>query len=721
MKSVKVENEVITSGINQTSNFTIKATARSFDILSSNLYTDKIRAIIRELSTNALDAHVSVGKADIPFDVKLPNRIDLEFYVRDYGPGLTHEQVVGYEIEENGNKIYVGGLYNTYFESTKTHSNDFIGALGLGSKSPFSYVSNFIVESIQQGIKRTYSCYKDHKLLPAVALLATTKTDELDGLTVRLSAKPEDIASFNVKAQQIFKYFDVHPNIIGAATGFKIDPIVKLITGSNWYVDDTQFVGPRVIQGNIIYPIDTVHFDKDEDIKMILSIPVVINVNIGDVDVAASREQLSYDVNTIQRIRELLTVVKDEMYNSIVHEFSKCDTEWEAGLLRLNILHNNAMSLRPFFNAMYSVDPNIWKGNPIPHNIMIPTDILKMVDIHVYRRQSYNKIRLYSVPNSETPMSITRNPCFIIDNYNVARREYIKYKDRSDIEVNYIVFKPKDKKNPLTLDGIKDILPLFGNPEHVFLTDPKPKRQPISNQAINKQVGKLNVFIKGMTTNKNSWTQKTHDFNEGGIYVEYQRYTAIRNDKVVNLTPFVHFAEEQNIIPINTPIFGLTKTEIKVIKDDPKWFNILDLIIDYIVRNKDQVYGYAYQDCMLDMFSHGTMIHWILKNNIKIPQEDSPFWNWINKNVSIIANKLNLNTRGLALIRHAIYLLDIDKCKCLLSNNVYTDVQTKYNEIFDLSDRYGMLVPYIKYETGSEDSLVKLIEYIELVDKNTKI
>ena len=65
--------------------FTISANAHAFEVLSSRLYTDTRLAIVRELSTNAYDAHVDAGNADRPFDVHLPNSFAPFFKIR-HGP-----------------------------------------------------------------------------------------------------------------------------------------------------------------------------------------------------------------------------------------------------------------------------------------------------------------------------------------------------------------------------------------------------------------------------------------------------------------------------------------------------------------------------------------------------------------------------------------------------------------------------------------------------------
>ena len=134
--------------------FKIKNSAKAFSILSSGLYANKIRAIIRELSCNAYDSHVAAGTVSEPFDIHLPNSFEPYFAIRDYGIGLDHSGVVN--------------VYTTYFESTKTDSNDYIGALGLGSKSPFSYVNTFKVVAIKNGRRGVYTTFINENGVPSI-------------------------------------------------------------------------------------------------------------------------------------------------------------------------------------------------------------------------------------------------------------------------------------------------------------------------------------------------------------------------------------------------------------------------------------------------------------------------------------------------------------------------------------------------------------------------
>ena len=172
MKLHKPDISIESAGIKSTTRFTIEATHQSFSVLSSTIYEDKIKAPIRELSTNAYDAHVEAGCADRPFSVHLPNALDPEFRVRDYGISMSHEQIMT--------------LYTTYFASNKRESNELNGCLGLGSKSPFAYTNQFWVTAYKDGQKRHYVATVDVDG-PRFDQYPACETDEDDGLKTLVS------------------------------------------------------------------------------------------------------------------------------------------------------------------------------------------------------------------------------------------------------------------------------------------------------------------------------------------------------------------------------------------------------------------------------------------------------------------------------------------------------------------------------------------------------
>lgn len=137
--------------------FRIEASSKAFEILANNLYKDKTLAVIRELCCNAYDAQVEAGNETTPFEVHLPTRFETYFSVRDFGNGLSSDQ-----IEE---------IFTVFFASTKTGSSAFTGSFGLGAKTPFAIVNEFYVNSYQNKTLTKYVCKRktDSQSLNALA------------------------------------------------------------------------------------------------------------------------------------------------------------------------------------------------------------------------------------------------------------------------------------------------------------------------------------------------------------------------------------------------------------------------------------------------------------------------------------------------------------------------------------------------------------------------
>lgn len=304
-----VENrEVETSGGLENGSFTILANAKAFRILIDGLYSDKPRAIVRELWSNAFDSHREAGKEDVPFNCHLPTRFSPEFSVRDFGVSLSHEDIMG--------------LYSTVFKSTKESSNVGVGKFGLGSKTPFAYTDQFTVTAWKDGEKRIYNAYVDAEGIPRISLFHKEESDEPQGLEVSFPVNPKNIDDFIRAAKQTVIGFDVFPNF----TGFVIEKQeigeVKM-QGDFWrlYENKTDKYGYRlndhfpasVRQGCVIYPLDgnalSSAMEKKGIDMSILSSSFIIDVPIGTVEITPNREQLSYDEKTINNIVDRLEII----------------------------------------------------------------------------------------------------------------------------------------------------------------------------------------------------------------------------------------------------------------------------------------------------------------------------------------------------------------------------------------------------------------------------
>ena len=121
------------------------------DLLRNQIYSNKPLAVIREYATNAVDAHAELGKGDEPIQVTLPTQFEPTFKVRDFGTGLSDEEIKN--------------LYTRYCKSTKRNSNAFTGQLGIGCKLDLLMVTTLV----------SYLTMKEPRILTMLKLTSQLK------------------------------------------------------------------------------------------------------------------------------------------------------------------------------------------------------------------------------------------------------------------------------------------------------------------------------------------------------------------------------------------------------------------------------------------------------------------------------------------------------------------------------------------------------------------
>lgn len=300
------------------------------NVLSNSLYTDKVSAVLREYGCNAADANVEAGRGKQPIEVRLPNRLDPTVAIRDFGAGMTPEQIV-----------------NTFIKlgaSTKRNSNAFTGMLGIGSKAGFAYGDSFVVTSWTSGNKAVYNLFRDKGTLNLATLFAGP-SDEPDGVEVKVPVRTEDMPEFLTKARVVFSYFAVRPIIHGA----KLEWIKReeVFAGKGWrYTGNAQSVA---IMGNVAYKLDAEAMGLERAARpgygsgyntygapsqesALLGAGVELDFRIGDLEIAASREGLQYNEPTKAALNAAMKQVLTEIGATFTSKIATSKSLWEAKL-----------------------------------------------------------------------------------------------------------------------------------------------------------------------------------------------------------------------------------------------------------------------------------------------------------------------------------------------------------------------------------------------------
>lgn len=313
----KVDYDSVTNGTLKTKAITAEMNSMLFHVAINGIYTDKIRAPIRELCTNARDGHANIGKLDVPFDVHLPTAYDQQFYVRDYGCSMTEEEV--------------DATYSVLFASSKRGSNVEVGQIGAGSKSPFAYTSGFAVTCWRDGIERIYSMFLDSQGAPQIALLSKEPSDEPTGIKVAFPVKSYDINQFRDAARAVFFGFPTPPNVLNET--FKLANPKVLLSGDTWKAyDNVDFPlnsGIYARQGCVIYPVSE-DFRRNNYPNLSRYMNLIVDFPIGTISFTTSRESLGYDETTIANLKEGFDIVVSELKDHASALFNNFPNYWAA-------------------------------------------------------------------------------------------------------------------------------------------------------------------------------------------------------------------------------------------------------------------------------------------------------------------------------------------------------------------------------------------------------
>lgn len=358
MLVVEPELRVAASAGFQSSEFRVRVDAKLYRLLSDGLYSDKIKAVVRELSTNAGDGLIAAGKPDEPFLVHLPTVSEPYFSVRDHGIGLSPEQLTT--------------VYTTYLESDKSGSNAYTGAFGLGAKSPLAYTESFQVTSWTDGMQRVYTVYRSEDGIPVLALLAENPSDAPVGVEVRVPVLSGDIVRFREAAAKVYPFFRIPPrgcssSTVTARPSYRLrGDTAGLVVG---YGDAYKHL---VVMGDVAYPLDLDQLKSQlaGETGTKFELPASFQVNawyhhlyvpLGSVAITPSRESLAYTPVTIRFLREAVLRAHRELGELAYGHFDELPTYWEA-CLRFNEFYE----LKAYLTGRPAPT---WRGRPVVNQL----------------------------------------------------------------------------------------------------------------------------------------------------------------------------------------------------------------------------------------------------------------------------------------------------------------------------------------------------------------
>lgn len=372
--------------------------------LFTDLYSDPERAVIREYSTNAYDAQVEAGYTG-PIEVTLPSALTPQFTVRDYGTGLDESDIQR--------------VYSRYGKSTKRATNDQNGMLGLGCKSALTYVEQFTVESIKDGVRTVCAISRGDDGVPVFATVATLPDDGPNGTEVVVPVRRSNRIA--AKAAQFYSYWAPNTVLVNGkaphpAEGLHLADDIMLVERDRQYEDPVH----RVLMGNVTYPIDSAHLTLD----LPRAYELLIKVDIGAVSFVPSREALMYTAGTKAALADIPERVKAAVHAAIQAEVDAAPTRRaavEIMIARSGLLRNNAALT--------------YKGDTIPK--LLPGQ---------YKTAWRNSARAAVVTEHRHGLSIeTAQKALFVTGFDVAtftathKRKIIKYLDTNAPHLEYAV------------------------------------------------------------------------------------------------------------------------------------------------------------------------------------------------------------------------------------------------------------------------------------------
>lgn len=560
--------------------------AKIFDMLATGLYSNVPQSIVREIWSNARDAHVDAGCLDRPFAVTFPSRFNPIFRVRDYGISMSHEQIMG--------------MYTNLGESTKEASDDGVGKFGIGSKSPFAYTDNFTVATYRDGVVRHYSVIKEpfytvyvegetvtvdkdakelegerqfDKLdllvnyIPAVYLMGQEKTEEENGVEVQFAIQANDIDDFRRAAHRVSYGFDVKPIVTDTDgtldASFDGWPEMDVVSEEqNWKLLGKPLEGYRgrayAKMGCVLYPIDAAPLmdELSPQEQRMLNHTMVLEFPIGALETTPSREGLNYGRSTntkgaiVRRVRGII----EKMGASTLQKYAEASTYWDA----CKLFRKHASAGLPEPVVEYLSKNASWGGKRVQStfNFSFPRKLNAYGYVEVCHLTG-SKVtgRLYSF--NATP-SVKIDPSMIYhivieDMDNPVKRAPARlrhWREKTQVRDILWVRYHGGRDAAATLTNFLNLM----QAETLSISDMElPPKGQGTRKPVQARLMRYGEFDSRVDLS-------AEEFEQGGFYFKLERMEVMRPYNYVSPKDAVEALRTAGLIPDGTPIYGAPKS-----------------------------------------------------------------------------------------------------------------------------------------------------------------
>ena len=581
MKQDSTGFDVERNGNFNSSKFGIKSASdmvHIFSVLRSKLYSDKVLAVCREYATNACDAHIDAGIPDQPIRITLPNHNDLFFRVRDFGKGLDEEGI--------------REVYCMYGASTKRNSNAFNGQMGFGSKSAFAYTDFWQINSHCGGTKISYSVFLDESGLGEVSELSREPTDDT-GIEIVIPVDSSDVGDFHNRARDLYRWFRVKPDIIGAQVSIE-QPAISIDLGDVKITKDRQS-DPTAIMGNVGYPVDIAKMlydqwdtkgnanrlnQQDSEWLRWRCSNLVMHFEIGELQMAASREALEYKDSTVKAIIKKLTGIRDRA-NAKVNAAVLAETNLRAALRKANELQYISNS---GIESIVSADKITWQGKTWESRPCIDDHCFASV-VEVYRSGSRFAARPMDVLSKER-INPLGNMIVLLDTeraVGIARAKHLAAQSRSGVTILVPAPTQVDGAKNWLLNNVNEDLFVFASqcedPEIADSSEDddkplvRPRRPPTRVDAAKRAAIYLtpvrNAFER--SAKSKNWSPAEFDASNTNLIIQIESFTPKgfgENPEPRNLAADFDHLVTAGVLPANSRLLGVRTADLEKAKED---------------------------------------------------------------------------------------------------------------------------------------------------------